>query len=167
MQTRAALPADMESEVALNLESERFLSPLTRAKLEALSQQAELHWVVGSERSILAFLLAFREGTSYDSVNYRWFAERYPRFLYVDRVVVSRAAQGKGLGSVLYRAVFAHARATSVPFVTCEFDINPPNAISASFHARFGFSEVGQQLVAGGRKSVSLQLAPVQVQNEA
>jgi uncharacterized protein len=151
----------------LNEESVHFLSPLTPARLAALTEQAEAHWVIERERSVQAFLLAFREGATYDSVNYRWFAERYPRFLYVDRVVVSSAAKGRGLGAALYRMVFAHAQATSVPVVTCEFDIDPPNPVSASFHAKFGFREAGQQLVAGGKKAVSLQVAPVHGQNDA
>jgi predicted GNAT superfamily acetyltransferase len=53
------------------------------------------------ERTIAAFLLAFREGAGYDSVNYRWFAQRYERFLYVDRVVVAPAARGQGAASQL------------------------------------------------------------------
>ncbi len=39
---------------------------------------------------------------SYDSVNYRWFAERYERFLYVDRVVVAAAQHGRGFGLAQY-----------------------------------------------------------------
>ena len=123
--------------------------------------------MIEHEAAILAFLLAFREGSTCDSVNYRWFAERYPHFLYVDRVLVSDAAQGTGLGSLLYRTVFAHAQASSVPLVTCEFDIDPPNPASASFHARFGFREVGQQQVAFGKKTVSLQAAAVKIQYPA
>jgi uncharacterized protein len=51
--------------------------------------------------------------------------------------------------------------------VSCEFDVDPPNAVSARFHAKFGFKDVGQQRVAGGKKMVRLQTAPVVAQNEA
>jgi|SRR5882672_502515 len=166
MKTRTALPADLSSVLALNEESEHFLSPLSRARLEALAQQATAHWVIEGEGSIVAFLLAFREASTYDSINYRWFADRYARFLYIDRVVVSNSAQGQGLGTALYRAAFMQARSTSVPIVTCEFYVDPPNPVSASFHAKFGFREVGRQLVAGGKKTVSLQVASVDGQNE-
>ncbi len=166
MQTRRALPADVASVLALNEESAHFLSPLTLARLLVLTSQAEAHWVVEDEGSIVAFLLAFREASAYDSVNYQWFAARYPSFLYIDRVVVSRAAQGRGLGTLLYRTVFAHAKASSVPLIACEFDIEPPNPVSASFHAKLGFKEVGQQLAGGGKKLVSLQVAAVHHQNE-
>jgi predicted GNAT superfamily acetyltransferase len=60
---------------------------------------------------------------------------------------------------VLYETVFAYARANNFPVLACEFDIDPPNPQSAQFHARFGFTEVGRQAVAGGSKRVSLQAA--------
>lgn len=167
MNLRSALESDLPSVLALNKESEQFLSPLTRVRLEVMAEQADAFWVIEDARAVAAFLLAFREGTAYDSVNYRWFAQRYPGFLYIDRVVVSHRAKGKGLGTALYRQVFSRARDTSVPLVTCEFDIDPPNAVSARFHAKFGFREVGQQRVAGGKKSVALQVASVDVDNEA
>lgn len=161
MRPRPASPRDFDDIIALNHESVRFLSPLDRPRLTYLDTQAALHHVLESEGQVVAFVLAFREGADYDSVNYRWFSDRYDRFLYVDRVVVSSSLQGGGLGRVLYEAVFAHARDSGVPIVTCEYDVDPPNPISERFHARFGFSEVGRQQVAGGTKWVSLQAAPV------
>jgi hypothetical protein len=158
---RPAGPADFGAVLALNEESVQFLSPLSQERLEQLDAEAELHSVIESDGAVCAFLLAFREGADYDSVNYRWFQRRYQRFLYVDRVVVSRRMQGRGAGAALYRHVFAHAAATSVPVVTCEYDVDPPNEVSERFHARFGFREVGRQRVAGGSKAVSLQASVV------
>jgi predicted GNAT superfamily acetyltransferase len=111
--------------------------------------------------AVAGFLLARREGAVHDSQNYRWFAARYARFLYVDRVVVSDAARGRGLGTLLYRDMFEFAAACDVGIVTCEFDVDPPNPVSAQFHARFGFGEVGRQWVGDGKKQVSLQVAAV------
>jgi predicted GNAT superfamily acetyltransferase len=48
-----------------------------------------------------------------------------------------------------------------VKTITCEFDIDPPNDASRRLHAQFGFHEVGTQQVAGGKKTVSLQAAPL------
>ena len=107
---------------------------------------------------VVAFLLAFREGADYDSPNYRWFAARYATFLYVDRVVVAESQQGRGLGRLLYDDLFAFARASGVPCITCEFDIDPPNEASRRFHARYGFEEVGTQALPKGKR-VSLQIA--------
>jgi uncharacterized protein len=167
MQIRPAIQADFQSVLALNLESERFMSPLSFSRLELLAEQAHVHWVVEDNSSILAFLLAFREGSAYDSINYKWFSTRYQRFLYVDRIAVSLDAQGRGLGTLLYKSVFAQARSTAVQYVACEYDVDPPNPVSANFHARFGFAEVGQQFVASANKAVSMQLASVKVSNEA
>jgi predicted GNAT superfamily acetyltransferase len=160
MQLRPASAADFDAILALNEASVHFLSPLTRERLAHLHAQAALHRVAQAQGEVLGFLLAFRQGADYDSVNYQWFARRYDSFLYIDRVVVSAAARGRGVGAALYEAVFAFAREQGLPRVTCEFDVDPPNPVSERFHARFGFREVGSQLVAGGSKRVSLQAAP-------
>lgn len=161
MTLRPATTADFEAILALNLESEHFLSPLSPERLVHLHQQAELHLVGEEELRVVAFVLTFREGKAYDSPNYLFFQARYDRFLYVDRVVVSAALHGRGLGKTLYEAVFAHAAATEVPLITCEYDIEPPNPGSERFHRGFGFVQVARQSVAGGKKQVSLQAAPV------
>lgn len=158
---RLATPVDFAAVLALNAGSVQFLSPLDAERLRRLDAQAERHWVVEDADRVLAFMLVFREGADYDSVNYRWFAARYPRFLYVDRIVVSPSARGRGIAAGLYRQAFAHAAASGMPWVAAEYDIAPPNPVSARFHASFGFREVGRQAVAGGSKSVTLQLAPV------
>jgi predicted GNAT superfamily acetyltransferase len=154
---RSAVAEDFGAILALNAESVHFLSPLDAARLRHLHAQAAYHRVVESDGVVVAFLLAFREGADYDSPNYRWFAQRYAQFLYIDRVVVGAAQQGRGLGALLYDDLFAFARASSVAKVTCEFDVDPPNPASAAFHARFGFREVGTQWLGGGKKQVSLQ----------
>ncbi|GAA5067900.1 GNAT family N-acetyltransferase [Lysobacter panacisoli] len=145
--------------LALNLESEEMLSPMDAARLRELDAQSAYHRVVVEGDEVVAFLLAFREGAAYDSPNYVWFAQRYPRFLYIDRVVVASTHQGRKLGAMLYRDLFDFARAHGVGVVTCEYYTQPPNEASRRFHAGFGFREVGSQWVADGRKQVSLQVA--------
>ena len=53
-----------------------------------------------------AFLLAFDQDAAYDSPNFLWFRERYPRFVYVDRVVVAGGGAWAGLARRLYRDLF-------------------------------------------------------------
>ena len=146
--------------LALNLESEAVLSPMDAARYAHLLAQSAYARVIEEGGAVVAFLLAFREGADYDSVNYRWFDARYDAFLYVDRVVVAASHQGRGLGRVLYDDLFDVARATGVPCITCEYDVEPPNEASRRFHARYGFEEVGAQTLAKGKR-VSLQRAPV------
>ncbi|WP_133499844.1 GNAT family N-acetyltransferase [Cognatilysobacter terrigena] len=151
---------DRPTLLALNAASVAVLSPMNDARLDQLLAASAMCRVVEQNRDVRAFVLAFREGADYDSVNYRWFDARYPRFLYVDRVVVDTACRGAGFGQRLYADVFERARRDDVPRVTCEFDVEPPNPASERFHARQGFVEVGRQTLPGG-KQVSLQAADV------
>lgn len=153
--------ADFDAILALNAASVAVLSPLSPGRLADLHAKAALHRVAERDGEVTGFLLAFREGADYDSPNYRWFAARYPSFLYVDRVVVTQAARGSGIGALLYRDLFGFAASSAVDLVTCEFDVDPPNAVSERFHARFGFHEAGRQWLGDGRKQVSLQVASV------
>jgi predicted GNAT superfamily acetyltransferase len=158
---RTATTADLPAVLVLNAEWEHFTSALDGSSLASLHAQAAYHRVVVSDGRVVAFLLALREGADYDSPNYRWFADTGRPFLYVDRIVVSRAEQGRGLGEALYDDIFEFALAEGVERIVCEVDVDPPNAASIRFHDRFGFREVGTQLVGGGSKRVSLREAPV------
>jgi predicted GNAT superfamily acetyltransferase len=157
---RDAGAGDFAAILALNAESVRFLSPLDAARLARLHAQAAYRRVVEVDGAVVAFLLAFREDADYDSPNFRWFTKQFPRFLYIDRVVVAAAAQGRGLGARLYDDVIAFAAARGVTPLTCEFDLDPPNPASERFHGRYGFREVGRQRLANG-KQVSLQARAV------
>ncbi len=159
MQIRPATSADFPQILALNTESVHFLSPLNIERLQLLDGQAAYHRVLEIDGAITAFLLAFREGSTYDSPNYGWFARRYAQFLYIDRVVVSATHHGRGIGKQFYADLIAFARSSGVERVTCEFDLDPPNAVSQRFHAGFGFDEVGTQVYGanGEGKRVSLQ----------
>ncbi len=158
---RAATLADFDTVLQLNLESEAVLSPLSRARLDALHEQAWYHRVACLDGTVQAFLLALRAGADYDSPNYRWFAGRYADFVYIDRVVVSSTARHAGLATLLYEDLLRRAAEGGVARVTCEFDADPPNEASRRFHERFGFVEIGTQRVAGGKKGVSLQELPL------
>lgn len=154
---RDATRGDFAAILALNDDSVHFLSPLSAERLEALHRSAAYHKVVDVDGEIAAFLLAFREGAPYDSPNYLWFVERYPHFLYIDRIVVAPSHRGGGFGAMLYDDIAAFAARTGAPWLTCEFDIEPPNPASMRFHERAGFREVGTQTIGGGKKRVSLQ----------
>lgn len=154
---RPARPDDFPALLALNAEQVRFLSPLDAPRLAHLHAESAWHQVIEGEAGIDAFLLAFAPGADYDSPNYRWFEARGGRFLYIDRVVVAASAQGRGCGRLLYEALFAFAREACFESVVCEYDVDPPNPVSAAFHARFGFVEVGRQQANG--KQVSMRRA--------
>jgi predicted GNAT superfamily acetyltransferase len=155
---RDASPADFAAILELNRDSEALLSPMDAARLRELDEAAGYHRVAGEP--VAAFLLAFREGAAYDSPNYRWFSQRFDRFLYVDRSAVAASARSAGLGGALYRDLFEFARAAGVPRIVCEYYSKPLNEASQRFHARHGFEEVGTQWLPERGKQVSYLLAP-------
>src|SRR5882672_6129089 len=79
--------------LALNNEHARELSWLEPERLQHLVEQAFLARRIGN---LDAFLLAFDQDAEYDSPNFLWFCARYPRFVYVDRIVVASSARGRG-----------------------------------------------------------------------
>ena len=101
-----------------------------------------------------AFILAFDQAAAYDSPNFLWFRDRYPRFVYVDRITVAASARGRGLARLLYEDLFARAAAAGHDMVCCEVNSDPPNPASDAFHMALGFREVGGATLHGGTKSV-------------
>jgi uncharacterized protein len=153
------ITSDVEAAVlALNNAHAVELSWLEDDRLAALLRQSFYARRIGH---LQAFLLAFDERADYDSPNYLWFRQRYPRFVYVDRIVVDRAARKQGLAHLLYEDLFRRAVAAEHEIVCCEVNSDPPNPASDAFHARLGFAEVGQASIHGGAKSVRYLARPV------
>jgi len=101
-----------------------------------------------------AFLIALDQDADYDNPNFRWMRSRFDRFVYVDRVVVSPAARGRGLAGALYAELFTTAKGAGHTRIVCEVNSDPPNPASDAFHARLGFVEVGAAVLPGGEKTV-------------
>lgn len=160
---RDAVPADFEHILALNDAEVQQTSAMDLQKLNQLAALSAYHKVALVDDKIAAFLLAMRENCDYQSENYRWFAARFPQFIYVDRIVVSAEFAGLKIGSLLYTDLFDFARAHAIAMVTCEYNIQPPNLASKRFHDKFGFKEIDTQWVANGSKQVSLQVASVKI----
>ena len=91
----------------------------------------------------------------YESPNYRWFSDRYPEFVYIDRIVIARPFRRLGLGRVFYADVTSFAE-VRVPVLTCEVFLEPRDDVSVLFHGTYGFQEVGQQTMAGVDRRVAL-----------
>jgi GNAT superfamily N-acetyltransferase len=85
--------------LALNNAHAQELSWLEAERLEYLISEAFLARRIGE---LDAFLLAFDQDAQYDSPNFIWFRARYPRFVYVDRIVVAPSARGRGCARRLY-----------------------------------------------------------------
>ncbi len=101
-----------------------------------------------------AFLISFDQDADYEGVNFRWFRERFPRFVYVDRIVVAPEFRSRGHARRLYSDLIDQARRVGHDRVVCEVNSDPPNPGSDAFHASFGFEQVGGASIHGGAKSV-------------
>jgi predicted GNAT superfamily acetyltransferase len=156
---RDAVPNDYQAICALNLAEVQHTSPMDLSRLAALNDLACYHKVGCVDSHVAAFLLAMCSTARYENDNFKWFARRFTRFIYVDRIVVSSAFRGLRLGTVLYEDLFRYARQSGIPLVTCEYNIVPPNESSRLFHNKLGFRELGTHWVANATKQVSLQAA--------
>lgn len=143
---------DRAAVLALNAANVTETAPLDGPALESLL--AEAFHVGLRDAGRTAVLIAFDQGADYDSPNFVWFRERYPRFAYVDRIIVSAAARGRGHARSLYEELFAVARAAGHDLITCEINMEPPNPGSDAFHAALGFVEVGDAWLGTSGKRV-------------
>ena len=141
-----------EALLALNNAHALELSWLEPERFRHMVAQAFLARRIGAAE---ALLLAFDQGADYDSPNFLWFRARYPRFIYVDRIVVAAEARGRGHARRLYRDLFAQARASRHERIVCEVNSEPANPASDAFHAELGFVEIGTAAIHGGAKTVS------------
>ena len=158
---RDVRPEDYDFILNVNEINVEVLSPMPMERMLWLKEMSELFLTAEVDGVPAAFLIAIREGKPYDSENYVWFSEKYPEFLYIDRIVIDEPFRADGLGRRLYDAVKEHARATGVKVVTCEVDTIPYNETSLKFHEAMGFKEVGEQIIRGGAIKVSLKACEV------
>ena len=155
-----ATAADLQAVLALNESALPHVSSVTPDALRGLVDQSCYVGVARINREIAGFLLALAPGQDYQSLNYRWFAQHYASFVYIDRIVVADRYHGTGIGKMLYQDVERCAPPDS-KWLTCEVNLVPPNPGSLVFHRKLGFAEVGQQDTEGGRKRVSLLAKPL------
>lgn len=157
---RAAKLSDYEVIRAINEGAVPAVSSISMPELRALAKQCCHFSVALADGDLAGFLVALQPGQEYQSENYRWFSEHYKSFVYVDRIAVSPAFKGRGIGRALYAEIEQFAVKVA-PVLTCEVNLIPPNPESMAFHKTLGFSEVGQQNTEGGKKRVSLLVKPL------
>lgn len=142
---------DVNAILALNRDEEVATSPLEEARLKHLLEQAFVTYLLPNKSG---FLIALDHTAAYDGINFLWFRERLPRFVYVDRVVVAAQARGKGLARLLYRSLYALARQRGHERIVCEVNLDPPNPVSDAFHASEGFAEIGRARLQSAGKEI-------------
>jgi uncharacterized protein len=108
----------------------------------------------GIDRGATAFLIALDHKASYGSPNFIWFKAARESFVYIDRIIVSSSARGRGIARFLYDDLFAAVRNAGHDRVVCEVNIDPPNLVSEAFHVTMGFEVVGEATIHNGTKNV-------------
>jgi hypothetical protein len=137
--------------LALNNSHAEELSFQTPEQFRALIAAASF---VRADADGLALLIAFDETCTYDNPNFAWQLAHFPRFNYIDRVVVDGRARGQGLARKLYAALEDETRKSGRERLVCEINSVPPNPASDAFHVALGFKPVGEQLLADRGKTV-------------
>jgi predicted GNAT superfamily acetyltransferase len=140
--------ATIEAMLALNEQNEEETSRLDGVKLAAMLKAA--FWWEACGETPDALLIAFDQDANYDSANFAWFAERYRRFVYVDRVIVAARARGQGIARQIYARLAQKAEQAGHDRIVCEINLEPANPGSIAFHDALGFAEVGQARLANG-----------------
>jgi predicted GNAT superfamily acetyltransferase len=140
---------DLDAVLALNNTAGRSILALDTERLRYFYEHADYFRVAEIDGHLAGFLIALRDSRAYDSPNYLWFGERYPSFVYIDRIVIANAYRRHGLGRIFYCDVNSYAE-VRVPLLTCEVFLEPADDVVVLFHGTYGFQEVGQQRMDGG-----------------
>ncbi len=135
--------------LALNAAHETQTAPLASGQLHALLGQAFHVGLCAQGRD--AFLIALDQNAESASPNFHWFKFRYPRFVYIDRVIVAGHKRGLGLARKLYEDLFVAAATAGHVLIGCEVNVQPPNPGSDGFHEALRFSEVGRAAIREGK----------------
>jgi predicted GNAT superfamily acetyltransferase len=155
MEIRSIEDADMPAVLAINDESVWATSPMDDAALTRARKQAAHLLVAVVDSDVAGFAIAYAPGSAYPSINYRWHAERFDDFLYLDRIVISMAFRRRGVASALYDEMESAAKEHGR--MVCEVYSEPPNVESLAFHAARGYRELGHLTQDNGHQAVMLE----------
>ena len=140
---RPATETDVPPVLGLNERNVEMLAPMDEDRLRELRTIADRFDVVDLDGAFAGFVVTFGPGTSYDSLNYRWFTERFGNhFYYLDRIVLHEEFRRHGLGSFVYDEMEAVAK----PYhrLALEVSLEPRNDVSLAFHRGRGYAELGR-----------------------
>lgn len=135
--------------LALNDRHVELTSPMDRARLDLLASRGAVE-VLDVDGEFAGFVITFAADSGHDSGNFHWFQERYPDFVYLDRIVIHEDFRRRGLASVVYDEIESR---TAAPLLTLEVNSDPPNEVSLAFHAARGYEPVGEREIVEGEHS--------------
>lgn len=141
--------ADLDDVWQINQENVPAVGEESKAALAEVLAMSCISLVAECENSIVGFCMVLPPGTAYKSPNYEYFCRNLDDFIYLDRVAISAAWQGKGIGADLYQEV--ESRSTAEWFAL-EVNTKPRNEGSLKFHAREGFVQMEECETRPGKK---------------
>ena len=150
---------DLHRVLSINQGAVPSMNSLELGEIERFAADAAWFRVVEIDSGIAAFLIVLDADTDYESINYRWFRERYADFLYIDRIAVDPRFHRRGLGQALYEDLFAEVRRRDIARICAEVNLKPPNPGSIAFHRAMGFVQTGELEHPGGEKKVAMFVA--------
>tara|TARA_Y100000741_G_scaffold257211_1_gene198324 strand:- start:2 stop:496 length:495 start_codon:yes stop_codon:yes gene_type:complete len=115
---------------------------------------------LNEDEQVCGFLLVLPTGLEYESLNYKWFSDKFSDFAYIDRIAVKDEFRGKGIGKSLY-VDLEKSVMKDIKRIACEFNIKPPNLVSKKFHEGLSYKRVGTQLTENETKEVSLMIKEI------
>ena len=115
---------------------------------------------LNDDEQVCGFLLVLPTGLKYESLNYKWFSDKFSDFAYIDRIAVKDEFRGKGIGKSLY-VDLEKSVMKDIKRIACEFNIKPPNLVSKKFHEGLAYKRVGTQLTENETKEVSLMIKEI------
>jgi predicted GNAT superfamily acetyltransferase len=130
------------------------VSPMDMDALHWFERKAAYFRVAEAGGDLVGLLIAVAHDSGYASKFFGWFCDRYDRFIYVDRVIVTESARGKRVAWRLFEDVERFASERAYPLASDVYS-HPPNQISLSFHDKYGFEHVGSQQVDDGAREVA------------
>ena len=151
---RDLVAADLPRVRALNAANVPAVGPLDEERAALFTTHADACWVAVDGDDVVGLFVGLLAGHDYDSPNYRWFARRWVRFAYVDRIALAPRARGTGLADDLYDRWEAVGRRAAAAVVCAEVNVVPPNDRSLAFHTRRGFVPAAERPLYGGSQRV-------------
>ncbi len=109
--------------------------------LRQLIQLSSYQFYVSKDNEITGFIICFREKSSYDSPNYKFFSNTESKFLYIDRIAIKDSYRRQNIGKSFYELIEKIAIENEMP-LCCEVNTLPENLISIKFHEDFGFKKI-------------------------
>ena len=80
---------ELDAVLAMNNAAGAGILPIDRERLEHHWHHATYFRVAEVDGQLTGFLIALAPDADYDSPNFLWFRDRYPDFIYIDRIVVA------------------------------------------------------------------------------